>query len=137
MVLLGLLEPFSLLYFGKKIMVMLVSFRFSFDQFQHSRGVHLGWLNVHSFWAGLLSKGHARKSLFSPNRITSVFSCWIYIEWGTLIWRVSDSPSASSAPLKGVLHHPKHRAINFIDITSESEVQAFLRFVGIWMDYQP
>ena len=27
--------------------------------------------------------------------------------------------SASSAPLKGVLHHPKHRAIDFIDITSE------------------
>jgi len=26
-----------------------------------------------------------------------------YIEWVTLIWRVSDSPSASSAPLKGVL----------------------------------
>ena len=40
-------------------------------------------------------------------------------EWDTLIWRVSDSSSASSAPLKGVLHHSKHRAIDFIDITSE------------------
>jgi len=33
--------------------------------------------------------------------------------------RAATSPSASSAPLKGVLHHPKHRAIDFIDITSE------------------
>ena len=61
----------------------------------------------------------ARKSWFSPKRITSSFSCWIYIEWSTLIWRVSNSPPASSAPSKGVLHHPKHRAIDFIDITSE------------------
>jgi len=50
---------------------------------------------------------------------TSSFSSWIFIEWDTLIWRVSDSPSASSAPLKGVLHHPKQRAIDLIDITSE------------------
>ena len=27
-----------------------------------------------------------------PKRITSSFSSWIYIEWETLIWRISDSP---------------------------------------------
>ena len=60
-------EPFSLLIFLENIMVVLVSFRFSFDQFQHSRCGLLGWLKCpflenfgHSFWAILLGNpfGH-------------------------------------------------------------------------------
>ena len=57
----------SLLLSPGEIVVVLVSFRFSFDQFQHSRCGHLGWLKSahsflgipfgHSFWAyGPLSK---------------------------------------------------------------------------------
>jgi len=45
----------------------------------------------------------SRELWFSPNQVTSLLNSWIYIEWETLIWRISDSPSASSAPLKGVL----------------------------------
>jgi len=64
--------------------------------------------------------GVGQELLFSPKRIISSFRSWIYIEWETLIWGVSYSFYASSASLKGVLHHPKHRAIDFIDITSEN-----------------
>jgi len=45
-------KPFSLLIFLEKLMVVLVSFRFSFDQFQHSRCGHLGWLKC-SFLLGI------------------------------------------------------------------------------------
>ena len=41
---------------------------------------------------------------FSPKQIALPFSSWIYIEWGALIWRVTDSSSASSAPLKTRSH---------------------------------
>jgi len=58
----------------------------------------------------------ARELWFRPNRITSTFNSWIYIEWVTQIWIVSGSPFAYSAPLKGALHHAEHRAIKFIGI---------------------
>ena len=51
---------------------------------------------------------------FSPTWVTSPFSSWIYIGCVALIWRVSDSPPTSTAS-----HHPKHRANDFIDFTSE------------------
>ena len=53
-------------------MVMLVSFRFSFDQFQHSRCGLLGWLKCpflenfgHSFWAILLGNTFGHMGLWA------------------------------------------------------------------------
>ena len=61
----------------------------------------------------------ARNFSIQSQREYSSISSWIYIEWGTLIRKVSDSLSASSAPLSGMLHHLKHRAPGFIDINSD------------------
>ena len=57
------------------------------------------------FWATREPRQGPRREWRGPGNCGSVpsgylasFSSWIYIERGTLIWRASDSPSASSAP---------------------------------------
>ena len=139
-------EPFSLLILVEKIMVVLVSFQFhsisAFEvwtfgllectfllgiPFGHSLGMYLSkcpLFGVLFFWATREPRQSPRREWRGLGNCGSVPSGYFVVQQLDL-YRVGHADlegqrfvSCFFGSIK-VLHHPKHRAFDFIDITSE------------------